>query len=188
MDGGNVLCERCWKNMYLPKCRRCNLPIEKQAVSSRDGQLKGKYHKECFNCHTCQKPFPDKEFYVLDGKPFCAYHYHEANNSLCGAPSCGQPIEGPCAVTHSGKRYHPEHLLCEFEEGCRERLEEYWEVDCQMLCERHAALISGWSRGNTPVGDTQTKSAPCTDEGRMMKRMTRFIDLGAGGDDGLDIR
>lgn len=29
------------------------LPIEKQAVSSSDGQLKGKYHKECFNCHVC---------------------------------------------------------------------------------------------------------------------------------------
>jgi hypothetical protein len=29
------------------------LPIEKQAVSSADGQLKGKYHKECFNCHVC---------------------------------------------------------------------------------------------------------------------------------------
>ncbi|KAF8559643.1 hypothetical protein OG21DRAFT_1430630 [Imleria badia] len=192
MEGGKVLCERCWKNMYLPKCQRCNLPIERQAVSSRDGQLKGKYHKECFNCSTCQKPFPDKEFYVFDGKPLCAYHYHEANHSLCGAPSCGQPIEGPCAVTHSGRRYHPDHLLCEFEDGCKERLEEYWEVDGQMLCERHAAFIggrdSGWMRGNDPAGDTQMESAPGTDEGRMMKRMTRFIDLGAGGDDGLDIR
>ena len=39
--------------MFLSKCRRCNLSIEKQAVSSSDGQLKGKYHKECFNCDTC---------------------------------------------------------------------------------------------------------------------------------------
>lgn len=61
-----------------------------------------------------QKPFPDKSFYVFDGKPFCAYHYHEANDSLCAAPFCGAPIEGPCAVSHSGARYHPEHLTCEF--------------------------------------------------------------------------
>jgi hypothetical protein len=72
MDGGRVLCDKCWKNMYLPKvraipqgswllhlidatyqCRRCNLPIEKQAVSSSDGQLKGKYHRDCFSCHSC---------------------------------------------------------------------------------------------------------------------------------------
>ena len=95
-------------------------------------------------------------------------------------------------MTHSGKRYHPEHLLCEFEDGCKERLEEYWEVDGQMLCERHAALINnrdgGWTRGNDLAGGTQTTKAPGTDEGRMMKRMTRFIDLGAGGDDELDIR
>lgn len=99
VDSGNggVLCEDCWKNMYLPKCRRCNLPIEKQAVSSTDGQLKGKYHRECFDCHVCHKPFPDKSFYVFDGKPLCAYHYHEVNNSLCAAARCGQPIEGPCA-------------------------------------------------------------------------------------------
>lgn len=148
--------------------------------------------REMFLTIPFQKPFPDKEFYVFDGKPFCAYHYHEANNSLCGASSCGQPIEGPCAVTHSGKRYHPEHLLCEFEDGCKERLEEYWEVDGQMLCERHGAFIgcrdSGWTRGHDPAGDTQMKMAPGTDEGRMMKRMTRFIDLGAGGDDEPDIR
>ncbi|KAF9014085.1 hypothetical protein BDQ17DRAFT_1342035 [Cyathus striatus] len=122
-DSGGVLCERCWKNMYLPKCRRCNLPIEKQAVSSSDGQLKGKYHKECFNCHNCHKPFPDKTFYVYDGKPLCAYHYHEANDSLCAAARCGQPIEGPCAVSHTGDRYHPEHMVCDGSDG---EAEEEW--------------------------------------------------------------
>ncbi|KAF8212089.1 hypothetical protein K438DRAFT_1226604 [Mycena galopus ATCC 62051] len=95
VDGGGVLCEKCWKNMYLPKCRRCNLPIEKQAVSSSDGQLKGKYHRECFNCFTCQKPFPDKTFYVHEGKPLCAYHYHEANDSLCAAARWGSPSRAP---------------------------------------------------------------------------------------------
>ncbi|EGN95511.1 hypothetical protein SERLA73DRAFT_186555 [Serpula lacrymans var. lacrymans S7.3] len=183
MDGGSVLCEQCWKNMYLPKCRRCNLPIEKQAVSSSDGQLKGKYHKDCFNCHICHKPFPDREFYVFDGKPLCAYHYHEANDSLCGAHSCGEPIEGPCAVAHSGRRYHPEHFLCEFEEGCRERLVEYWEVDGQMLCERHA--VGGYRDGDLRDGHLGADIAG--DEGRALKRMTRFIDLGAVPDD-IDIR
>ncbi|KAI6166943.1 hypothetical protein EDD17DRAFT_1752278 [Pisolithus thermaeus] len=188
MDGGSVLCERCWKNMYLPKCRRCNLPIEKQAVSSRDGQLKGKYHKGCFNCHVCQQPFPDKEFYVFDGKPFCAYHYHEANDSLCAATSCGQPIEGPCAVNHTGRRYHPEHLLCEYEDGCGEKLVEYWEFDGQMLCERHAGVSCNRDSSATQNDDHFDSVEATRDGGRARKRMTRFIDL-KGGDDGeLDIR
>ncbi|KAI0032269.1 hypothetical protein K488DRAFT_86006 [Vararia minispora EC-137] len=216
-SGNGVLCEKCWKGMYLPKCRRCGRAIEKQAVSSSDGQLKGKYHRECFNCTTCQKPFPDKEFYVFDGSPYCAYHYHEANGSLCSAPACGMPIEGPCAVSHSGARYHPEHLTCEFvdsdeddedgdgddgsdysdedeEEGpdlrrrlgrstvgpgtrnrrrdarmrrtqggrCTARLEEYWEVDGRMLCERHMRRVMGTERMRAE---------------RAQRRVTRFIDL-----------
>lgn len=175
VDGGGILCERCWKNMYLPKCRRCNKPIEKQAVSSSDGQLKGKYHKECFNCHTCHKPFPDKTFYVYDGKPLCAYHYHEANDSLCAAARCGQPIEGPCAVSHTGDRYHPEHMTCEYPgyPECTETLSEYWEVDGRMLCERHAH--SGKS-GSDDEGEEQWVQSS-----RAMKRVTRFIDLTGGG-------
>ncbi|KIK59628.1 hypothetical protein GYMLUDRAFT_74506 [Collybiopsis luxurians FD-317 M1] len=176
-----VLCERCWKNMYLPKCRRCNLPIEKQAVSSSDGQLKGKYHKDCFNCFTCNKPFPDKIFYVYDGRPLCKYHYHEANDSLCAAATCGQPIEGPCIVSHAGDKYHPEHLTCEWSgyPKCEERLNgEYWELDGRMLCEKHAHsgdLGSDWEDDKWDNNNEGRAS-------RAMKRMTRFVDLGALGD------
>lgn len=146
-------------------------------MSSSDGQLKGKYHKGCFNCHTCHKPFPDKTFYVYDGKPFCAYHYHEANDSLCSAARCGQPIEGPCAVSHNGDRYHPEHMTCEYPgyPECRERLNEYWEVDGRMLCERHAHNATG-NDSEGEDGDRWVQSS------KAMKRVTRFIDLaGAGG-------
>lgn len=74
---GIVLCEKDWKKMYLPQCRRCSLPIEKSAVSSSDGQLKGKWHKECFTCMKCDEPFEGDSFYVLGGKPWCQLHYHE---------------------------------------------------------------------------------------------------------------
>ncbi|KAF9265520.1 hypothetical protein L218DRAFT_143946 [Marasmius fiardii PR-910] len=141
-----VLCEGCWKGMYLPKCRRCDLPIEKHAISSRDGQLKGKYHKECFTCYECEAPFPNKTFYVFNNQPLCAYHYAKHNNSLCSSTSCGQPIEGPCAVDYKGGRYHPEHFLCMWTR-CTEKLDkEYWEVDGKMVCERHAQMQFRQSR------------------------------------------
>jgi hypothetical protein len=170
--------------MYLPKCRRCNLPIEKQAVSSSDGQLKGKYHRECFNCFTCQKPFPDKTFYVHEGKPLCAYHYHEANDSLCAAARCGQPIEGPCAVSHAGDRYHPEHMLCEFpgSGGCKERLDEYWEVDGRMLCDKHSrASRLADEEADEDYGESTWSGGLQRKNTRAMKRVTRFIDLANSG-------
>ncbi|KAK0451096.1 hypothetical protein EV421DRAFT_1732071 [Armillaria borealis] len=114
---------------------------KKQAVSSSDGQLKGKYHKDCFNCHICHKSFPDKTFYVFDGRPLCAYHYHEANESLCAAAT----------VRPSQSR-----------DRCHEKLEEYWEVDGRMLCERHA-------RRADDVDDYAVIKS--------MRRVTRFIDL-----------
>ncbi|KAH9901540.1 hypothetical protein C8Q73DRAFT_743067 [Cubamyces lactineus] len=178
VEGGNVLCDKCWKNMYLPKCRRCNKTIEKQAVSSSDGQLKGKYHKECFSCFTCQKPFPDRTFYVFDGKPYCAYHYHEENNSLCAAARCGQPIEGPCAVSHAGDRYHPEHLLCEYR-GCTERLEVYYELDGRMLCERH--VNKAMNERDDEDGDDDAFGVAGDRTTVALKRVTRFIDLAALG-------
>ncbi|KAJ1309590.1 hypothetical protein OPQ81_006363 [Rhizoctonia solani] len=167
-DGKSVLCEQDWKMMYLPKCRQCGLAIETQAIYASDGQLKGKYHKECFNCYTCHQPFPDRSFYVHQEKPYCKYHYHEANNSLCAAPSCREPIEGPCAVSHSGFRYHPEHFTCQYEDSegrCETLLKEYWEVNGERMCERHAAPTES-QKDNTGDGAIKAK-----------KRQTLFMDL-----------
>jgi hypothetical protein len=74
---GVVLCEKDWKKLYLPSCRRCKLPIEKSAVSSLDGQLKGKWHRKCFTCSRCDQPFEGDSFYVHNGQPWCQLHYHE---------------------------------------------------------------------------------------------------------------
>lgn len=160
----NVLCERCWKHMYLPKCRRCNLPIEKQAVRSREGKLKGLYHRECFGCATCHKPFTDKEFYVYDEKPLCGYHYHEANGSLCRA--CGEGIEGLCAMPFPGAKYHKDCFTCGHP-GCNSILEEFWEANSTFVCEKHvpAQRLSGGY-------DDDWEAAPMS-----MKRVTRFVDL-----------
>ncbi|CAO3618631.1 unnamed protein product [Cunninghamella echinulata] len=46
-----VYCRKDYKELFLPKCRACNLPVEKEAVSAVDGKLKGKWHLDCFGCH-----------------------------------------------------------------------------------------------------------------------------------------
>lgn len=135
-----------------------------------------------------QKPFPDKEFYVYDGKPYCRYHYHEANDSLCADPACGQPIEGSCAVAHTGERYHPEHLLCQYEypsrggnggsrTGCRERLAEYWEVDGLMLCEKHAMTPPMEDEDDDDSLEGSSHNHGSDAEARALRRKTQFIDL-----------
>ncbi|ORX61706.1 hypothetical protein DM01DRAFT_1128197 [Hesseltinella vesiculosa] len=87
-----VYCRKDYKDLFLPKCRSCNRPVEKEAVSAVDGKLQGKWHLKCFGCHTCHEPFPDNTFYVFENLPYCRRHYHQLNNSLCR--SCDDPIEG----------------------------------------------------------------------------------------------
>lgn len=107
---GNVYCPNDFTDLFLPKCRRCNLPVEREAVSASDGKLEGKWHVKCFGCHTCYKSFPDKSFYVFENAPYCRRHYHKLNNSLC--KTCDEPIEGPCVQTVEGWRYHPSCFVC----------------------------------------------------------------------------
>ena len=78
-------------------------------------------------------------------------------------------------MSHSGDRYHPEHMTCEHSgyPPCKQMLKEYWEIDGRMLCERHANSAS--VRGSDEEKDEEwTKSK---------RRVTRFIDLTGGMED-----
>ncbi|KAF9124454.1 hypothetical protein BGX30_000931 [Mortierella sp. GBA39] len=134
---GRVYCSADFADLFLPKCRGCNKPVEKEAVSAQDGKLEGKWHTACFGCHTCQRPFPDKSFYVFGDAPYCRRHYHKMNKSLC--KSCDEPIEGACAQTVEGWRYHPNCFSCA---ECRTPLADvYYSFENKAYCERDIAII-----------------------------------------------
>ncbi|KAI1614327.1 hypothetical protein EDD36DRAFT_223415 [Exophiala viscosa] len=136
-------------------CRGCSQVIlaSQKSVSSADGLLTGRYHKECFVCRTCKAMFPTAEFYVHDDKPYCAQHYHEVANSLCA--SCGKGIEGlymeTANVAGRGKeKHHPECLKCT---TCRVRLDhDYFELSGKVYCERDAFRLASLpkARENAP--------------------------------------
>ncbi|KAH7073422.1 hypothetical protein BKA62DRAFT_308970 [Auriculariales sp. MPI-PUGE-AT-0066] len=192
IEGRSVkgMCESCWKEAHLPKCHRCAKLIEGRAISSSDGQLEGKYHPACFTCsyETCGLPLTgpesDGSFYVFEGKPYCEYHYHSANRSLC--KGCGKPIEGPCTQVHDGARFHRACLVCAAP-GCGGELgAEYWEIQGSMLCERHARSMmdSGGFAGGGGGGGLGSSLRPGGAMGRdlnAMRRQTRLFDMGAGG-------
>ncbi|KAF9978028.1 hypothetical protein BGZ73_003955 [Actinomortierella ambigua] len=132
-----VYCPKDFGQLFLPKCRACGLPVEKEAVCAQDGKLKGKWHAACFGCQTCKKPFPDKSFYVYGDAPYCRRHYHKLNNSLC--KGCDNPIEGPCAQTQEGWRFHPNCFSCV---ECKTPLSDvYYNFENQAYCERDILII-----------------------------------------------
>lgn len=124
-----------------PNCRGCGLMIEGKSVKAADGRLTGRWHKSCFVCRTCEKPFATADFYVIGNQPYCEHHYHEENGSLCNG--CHRGIEGQYLETtstkrfgSSGEKYHPRCFTCA---TCHEVLsEDYFEINGNVLCERHA--------------------------------------------------
>jgi hypothetical protein len=63
-------------------------------------------------------------------------------------------------------------MLCEFPGGCKEKLEEYWEIDGRMLCERHSRA--------SRLAEEEDEDGGWKPSTRAMKRVTRFIDLKGG--------
>ena len=91
-------------------CRGCGEAIIGKSVSSADGRLTGRYHKQCFVCKTCREPFQTTDFYVLENHPFCGRHYHELNKSLC--TNCDRGIEGQYVETDMRHKFHPHCFNC----------------------------------------------------------------------------
>lgn len=115
-------------------CKACRQPIKGKSVSSADGRLTGRYHKECFTCTTCIEPFATSTFYVLDDAPYCERHYHKLNNSCCH--ECDRGIEGQYLETERRQKYHPNCLTCT---DCRRTLkDDYFEMNGKVYCERDA--------------------------------------------------
>ena len=124
-------------------CRGCGDLIRGKSVSSADGRLTGRYHKQCFVCQICQRPFQTADFYVMNNQPYCARHYHELNDSLC--TSCDRGIEGQYLETESRLKFHPYCFSCQ---ECHIILrDDYYEFNGKTLCEQHAF---GAARTSTP--------------------------------------
>ncbi|RKF59709.1 putative lim domain-containing protein [Erysiphe neolycopersici] len=115
-------------------CKGCGENIYGKSVSSADGRLTGRYHKECFVCKICKKPFKTASCYVINDAPYCEAHYHRINGSNCS--TCKKGIEGKYIETDRGQKHHPDCLTCS---DCKCVLQNnYFEMSGLLYCERDA--------------------------------------------------
>jgi hypothetical protein len=115
-------------------CKGCGEPIKGRSVSSADGRLTGRYHKQCFMCKTCSEPFQTSTFYVINDAPYCEHHYHKLNGSICS--TCDRGIEGQYLESERKQKFHPQCLTCA---DCKRTLRnDYFEMNGRVYCERDA--------------------------------------------------
>jgi hypothetical protein len=145
-------------------CKGCGEPIKGKSVSSADGRLTGRYHKQCFVCQTCSEPFATSTFYVIDDAPYCERHYHKLNGSVCS--TCDKGIEGQYLESERKQKFHPGCLTCA---DCKRTLRnDYFEMNGQVYCERDAFRRAQQGRFLGVGG-------PGAGSNRMERRTTRMM-------------
>lgn len=122
---GRPYCDKCFHQVFAPRCRSCNLPVLGDCVNALGAQ----WHPEHFNCQFCRRAFTGT-FFEYEGMPYCEAHYYQKMGSSCAG--CQQPISGAC-VDALGKKWHPEHFVCAF---CMNKLEgsSYSEKNAKPYC------------------------------------------------------
>lgn len=146
-------------------CRGCSNKIisGQKSISSKDGRLSGRYHKECFVCTDCKEAFATADFYVHNDHPYCAQHYHEHNGTLC--EGCGSGIEGQYMETSSmsgegSKKFHTDCLRCW---TCKVQLhEDYFEMAGKVYCEKDAFRLAAGPR--SPYTSMPSRPSPLNRE------------------------
>eukprot|EP00794_Sanderia_malayensis_P015240 gene15240-16814_t len=87
-------------------CYKC----EKNVSGEGNGctAMSNVYHIECFICKNCGTKLTGKEFYSVEGEPFCEPCY---NDSLEDCVACAQKIKERI-LRAQGYSYHPECFTC----------------------------------------------------------------------------
>jgi len=122
-------CEKCYKEMFCPRCSHCNGAILDRCITA----LGKKWHIEHFICTQCLKPFPGGNFFERDGKPYCENDFFSLFAPKCG--SCGEAIRGDC-INALGSQWHPDHFVCHY---CQKAFTNgtFFEYQGKPYCETH---------------------------------------------------
>ncbi|KAI8086371.1 uncharacterized protein BX664DRAFT_264809 [Halteromyces radiatus] len=111
---GHAYCEKDYLEKFGHRCQGCGNYIKGSFV----GALGGDWHKECFVCADCGKPFPSGTFHVRDNRPYCEQHAKtSSNNSNISDKNkcyvCKESLAGAKLIASAfGNNYHPQHFQC----------------------------------------------------------------------------
>jgi len=134
-QGGQTLCERCYQEMFCPRCAHCEKPVMDRCITA----LGKKWHVEHFICTQCLNPFNGGNFFEKDGRPYCEADFFNLFAPKCAG--CNEPIKGDC-INALGTQWHPEHFACAY---CSKAFGggTFFEYNGKPYCEIHYHLQLG---------------------------------------------
>lgn len=75
---GRPYCRKDFNKSFGASCAGC----KKQLVGKKLKALDKEWHPACFVCGKCKKPFPEMEYYDIDGNPYCGPCYDQEEEKL----------------------------------------------------------------------------------------------------------
>jgi len=128
-QNGMPHCERCFQELYCPKCAHCDKPVLDRCITA----LGKKWHVEHFICTQCLKPFAGGNFFERDGRPYCEADFYGLFAPKCA--NCHEAIKGDC-INALGSQWHSEHFVCSY---CQKSFSGgvFFEHSGKPFCEIH---------------------------------------------------
>jgi len=126
---GTPHCERCYQELYCPKCAHCDGPVLDRCITA----LGKKWHVDHFICTQCLKPFQGGNFFERDGRPYCEQDFYGLYAPKCAG--CNEAVRGDC-INALGSQWHPEHFACSY---CQKSFAggSFFEYAGKPYCEIH---------------------------------------------------
>lgn len=149
---GQPTCDRCYKNMFCPRCAFCNEAIPDRCITA----MERKWHVKCFVCNNCLQPFPGGEFFEKAGMPYCRGCFSTNVASPCGG--CGQPAAGGAVVNALNRQWHVQCFACDY---CKRPFngQPFFAKEGKAFCQQHYHQEAGGSCG----GCKQPITGRCVD-------------------------
>lgn len=131
----HAYCERDYLEIHAPRCRGCTDIIKDTGLHACGSS----WHTQCFVCTVCRDPFPESNYFEVDGRPYCSNDYYNHFGTKCAG--CGEFITDE-VVNALGQQWHVGHFNCA---KCSKSFGdfEYYEKDgkaydeqcyCELFC------------------------------------------------------
>jgi len=79
---GRPYCRKDFNKLFGASCAGCKKQLQGKKLKALDKE----WHPACFNCFKCKKPFPEMEYYDIDGNPYCGPCYDNEEEKLSAHP------------------------------------------------------------------------------------------------------
>lgn len=130
----SIYCLEHYQEALSEKCNGCG-----QSVGNRFVKALGfAWHRECFVCEACARPFMGGQFHRHEGKAYCRDDFANLFATKCS--TCSKPITSGITVKVLGRAFHEDCFRCPFNNHIIDPGAPLKVINGAVFCKEHASM------------------------------------------------